>query len=100
MGLCIIMLKHEVLAADERHDNGPQDLVTVQMGLLSVAYACQYHNPTAIMGHVDISKPLFQHMKPTHAAFMFMFSVVRHHRERLELLCGVSVILYSIVVGS
>ena len=28
MGLCIIMLKHEVMEADEWHDNGPQDLVT------------------------------------------------------------------------
>ena len=30
-GLCIIMLKHEVMAADEWHDNGPQDLVTVSL---------------------------------------------------------------------
>jgi hypothetical protein len=67
------MRKHEVMAADECHDNGPQDLVTVslcieiaidkmQLCLLSVAYACPYHNPTAAMGHsvhnVDISKPL------------------------------------------
>jgi hypothetical protein len=50
MGQCIIMLKNEVMAPDERHDNGPQDLVTVS------------HNPTANLGHsvhnVDISKPL------------------------------------------
>jgi hypothetical protein len=50
MGLCIIMLTHEVIAADEWHDNGPQDLVTVsvyieiaidkmQLCTLSVAYA-------------------------------------------------------------
>ena len=65
------MLKHEVMAVDEWHDNGPQDLVTVSLCIhiaidkmqllsLSVAYACQYHNPT--MGHsvykVDISKTL------------------------------------------
>jgi hypothetical protein len=31
MGLCIIMLKHEVMAANEWHDNGPQDLVTVSL---------------------------------------------------------------------
>jgi hypothetical protein len=31
MGLCIIMLKHVVMAADEWHDNGPQDLITVSM---------------------------------------------------------------------
>ena len=70
---CISMLKHEVMAADEWHDNGSQDLVTVsvciqiaidkmQLCLLSVAYAYPYHNPTATMGHfvhnVDISKPL------------------------------------------
>ena len=73
MGLCIIMLKHEVMAADEWHDNGPQYLVTVslciqiavdkmQLCSLSVAYVCPYHNPTAAMGHsvhnIDISKPL------------------------------------------
>ena len=28
---CIIMLKHEVMAVDEWHDNGPQDLVTVSL---------------------------------------------------------------------
>ena len=73
MGLCIIMLKPEVMAADEWHDNGPPDLVMVslciqiamdkmQLCSLSVAYACPYHNPTAITGHsvhnVDISKRL------------------------------------------
>ena len=51
MGQCIIMLKHEVMAKDEKHDNGPQDLVTVslciqididkmQLCSFSVAYAC------------------------------------------------------------
>ena len=29
IGVCIIMLKHEVMEADEWHDNGPQDLVTL-----------------------------------------------------------------------
>jgi hypothetical protein len=67
------MLKHEVMAADEWHNSGPQDLVTVflciqiaidkmQLCSLSVAYACPYHNPTPTMGHsvhnTDISKPL------------------------------------------
>jgi hypothetical protein len=64
------MLKHEVMAADEWHGNGPQDLITVSlcieiaikksMCLLSVAYACPYYYST--MGHyvynIDISKPL------------------------------------------
>ena len=65
--------KHEVMEADEWHDNGPQDLIMVslcihitfykmQLCSLSVAYACPYHSPTATMGHsvhnVDISKPL------------------------------------------
>ena len=69
------MLIHEVMPADEWHDNGPQDLVTVslcikiaidkmQLCSLSVAYACPYHNPTASMWHsvhiVDISKQLAQ----------------------------------------
>ena len=60
MGLCIIILKHEVMVVDKWHDNGPQDLDTVSLCiqiaidkmllcLLSVAYACRYHNPT--MGH-------------------------------------------------
>jgi hypothetical protein len=71
MGPCIIMLKHEVMAVDEWHDNGPHDLVTVSLCIqiainkiklcsLFVTYACPYHNPT--MGHsvhnVDIRKPL------------------------------------------
>jgi hypothetical protein len=70
---CIIMLKHEVMADDERHDTGLRDLGTVslciqiaidkmQLRSLSVAYACPYHNRTATMGHsvhnVDIGKPL------------------------------------------
>ena len=64
------MLKHVVIVADEWHDNGPQDLVTVslsiqiaidkmQLCLLSVAYASPYHNPTT-KGHsvhnIDIRK--------------------------------------------
>ncbi len=73
MGPCIIKLQHEVMVVDERHNNGPQDLVTVSLCIqnainkmhlcsLSITYACPYHNPTATMGHsihnVDISKPL------------------------------------------
>jgi hypothetical protein len=69
----IIMLKHEVIAVDEWHHNGPQDLVTVSLCILiainkmhlcslSLAYACPYHNPTATMGNsvrnVDLSKHL------------------------------------------
>ena len=61
------------MVVDEWHNNGTQDLVKVslciqiainkmQLCLLSVSYACPYHNPTATMGHsvdnVDISKPL------------------------------------------
>jgi hypothetical protein len=60
MRLCIIMLKHEGMAADESQDNGPQDLITVSMCIqtgidkmqlcsLSVAYSCPCHNPTATM---------------------------------------------------
>ena len=62
MGMCVIMLKHEVMAVDEWHDNGPQDIVTgslciqipvnkIQLCLLAVAYACVYHNPTTTMGY-------------------------------------------------
>jgi hypothetical protein len=60
------LLKHEVMAADEWHNNGLQDLFTaslciqiaidkMQLCSLSVAYACPYHSPTS---NVDISKPL------------------------------------------
>ena len=31
MGPCIIMLKHEVMVADEWHDNEPQDLTMVSL---------------------------------------------------------------------
>jgi hypothetical protein len=66
MGSCVIMLKHEVMEADEWLDNGPRDLVTVslciqiainkmQLCSLSVAYACPYHNPTATMGHTNLT---------------------------------------------
>jgi hypothetical protein len=80
MGQCIIMLKHEVMAANEWPDNGPQDLITVFLCIqividkfklcsLSEAYACPYHNPTTTMGHpvhnVDINKPL-AHTTPCH----------------------------------
>ncbi len=74
----IIMLQHEVMAVDEWHNNGPQDLVTVSLCIqnainkmhlcsLSITYACPYHNLTATMGHsihnVDFSK-LFTHTTP------------------------------------
>ncbi len=70
MGPCIIMLQHELMVVDEWRNNGPQDLVTVSLCiqnainkmhlcLLSITYACPYHNPTATIGHsihnVDIS---------------------------------------------
>ncbi len=77
MGLCIIMLQHEVMVMDERHNNGPQDLITVslciqnainKMHLCSLStYAFPYHNPTGTMGHsihkVDIGK-LLSHTTP------------------------------------
>jgi hypothetical protein len=74
----IIMLKHEVMVADEWHDNGTQHLITVslciqiaidkmQLCLMSVAYACPCHNPTATTGHsvynIVISK-LLAHTTP------------------------------------
>ena len=83
MGPCIIMLKHEVMAAAERHNNEPQDLVTVslciqividkmQLYSLSVEYACPYHNSNATMVHsvhkVNISKLLAHTMPYTWSA--------------------------------
>ncbi len=73
MGLCVMMLQHDVMVADECHHNGPQDIVTVSLCIqiainkmhvcsLSVVDACPYHNPTTTMGHsvhnIVISKPL------------------------------------------
>ena len=60
MGLCMIMLKHQVMAANEWHNKEPQDLVTVspciqiaidkmQLCSLSVVClqsACQLHAPS------------------------------------------------------
>jgi hypothetical protein len=51
MGLCITLLKHEVMVANALRDNGLQDLVTVslciqiainklQLCSLSIVYAC------------------------------------------------------------
>jgi hypothetical protein len=68
------------MAANEWHNNGPQDLITVSLCIqiainkmhLSVAYACYYHNPTATLGHsvykVDIIKPLIHTMPYTLSA--------------------------------
>jgi hypothetical protein len=62
-------MKHEVMVADEWHDNGLQDLITVslciqiaidKMQLCSLSIP--YHNPTTTMGHsvhnIAISKCL------------------------------------------
>ncbi len=54
IGLCIIMLQHEVMVVDEWHNNGPQDFVTVSLCIqnainkmhlcsFSITYACPYH---------------------------------------------------------
>ena len=40
MGPCIIMLKHEVIAADEWHDNGPQDLCPYKLPLIKWNCVC------------------------------------------------------------
>ena len=62
LGLCIILLKHEVMEVDEWHDNRPQDLITVylciqfaidkiQLDSLSVSFACSHHNPSSQSSH-------------------------------------------------
>ncbi len=40
-GPCIIMLQHEVMVVDERHNNGPRDLATVS---LCIQNAINVHN--------------------------------------------------------
>ena len=61
MGPCIIMLQHVVMVVDEWHNSGPQDLITASLSiqnainkmhlcLLSITFACPYHNPTATTG--------------------------------------------------
>ena len=81
------MLKHEVMAEDQWHDNGPQDLITVslciqiaidkmQLCSLSIAYACPYYNPTATMGHsVHNSKPV-AHKTPYNAMWAAVVRLV------------------------
>ena len=63
------MLKHEVMAADEWRDNGPQDFQIAndktQLSLLSVAYACPYHNPTTTL----FTKLTSANHSPTHAVY-------------------------------
>jgi len=60
-------LQNEVMAVDEWHKNGPQDLITVFLYIqnainkmhlcsLSITYACPYHNPTATMGHSSANR--------------------------------------------
>jgi hypothetical protein len=44
MGLWIIMLKHEMMAADEWHDNGPQDLFTVSLCIQIAIDKMQLHS--------------------------------------------------------
>ena len=71
-----------VMAADIWHDNGPRDLVTVplciqiaidkmQLGLLSVTYACPYHDPTSIIGHSDHNVDISKHrwLTPRHTRY-------------------------------
>ncbi|XP_048036055.1 complement C1q-like protein 4 [Megalobrama amblycephala] len=78
------------MVVDEWHNNGPQDLVTVSqciqnpinkmhLCLLSITYACPYHNPTATMGlsihNADISKPL------THKAQYTLSALYSENRD-------------------
>ena len=58
IGPCIIMLKHEVMVADEWHVDFITVSLCIQIALdkiqlcsLSVPYFCPYHNPTGTMGH-------------------------------------------------
>ena len=82
------MLKHEAIEVEEWDDNEPQDLITVSLCnqiaidkmlicLLSIAYACPYHNPIATMGpsvhKVDISKLLTHTQRRTRGLHLRRF---------------------------
>ena len=87
------MLKNEVMAVDEWHNYGPQDIVTVslciqiatdkmQLCSLSVAYTCPYQHFRENMCFVrmehflDFLFQLMKHgTKTLHIVFIFLFSV-------------------------
>lgn len=56
VGLCNIMVQHEIMIVDELHNDGPQNLMIAPwiqntinkmcMYLLSLIYHCPWHNPT------------------------------------------------------
>lgn len=56
MVLCIFMLQHEVMAVDEWHNDGPQDLIIVSSLCLPIPKP--YHHHGALIHNVDISKRL------------------------------------------
>ena len=69
IGLCVIMLKHDVMEADEWHDNGPQKLVTVSL-CIQIAKLIKCNCVRCLPAHTitpappwGISKPL-SHMTP------------------------------------
>ena len=85
------------MAADEQHDNGPQDLVTIylciqiaidkmQLCSLSVAYACPYHNPTATMGHSvhNVNPPLLRSVGERFADVNVVNMVPHGARQKLQ----------------
>jgi hypothetical protein len=97
------MLKHEVIAADEWLDNGPQDLFMVslciqiaidkmQLFSLSIAYACSYHNLSATMGHsvhnADISKTLTHTMPYMRSAVVSPFGRTAKFFKTMEAAYG------------
>jgi hypothetical protein len=73
------MVKQDLMAADEWHNSGPQDLITVSLSIqiaiakmqlcsLSVAYAIALPPPWGTLHNVDRSEPLDHTMPYTLAA--------------------------------
>ena len=93
MGPCIIMLKHEVMAVDEWHDNGPQDLITVSL-CIQIAFNKMQLCPYLMPNHILIPQP------PWGTVFTTLISAncspTRLHTHGLRLWGRLDILPYSL----